>query len=451
MEHNNFGERLKSLLRKQKKTQAQVAHAIGTSIPSVNRWTKGGQIEYSNLRSLAQYLDVNWIWLRYGDEAIESLQQIPNGDTNAKDSRREYLNQIMDSEARMSQALEMADIITWEWNVLTGSVDCSSNASDFFGVEENNLPNCMLPYADMSIEELLSVFGADEPHTWDFSSETSQGALKWFNSKAKLYFDASGRPTKVIGICSEITTRKEVENALEKKELLLRRILETIPVGFWGADENGIINLTNPEAERIWGGSTFSKLEHYLNTQSWSTSDGHQLEASERPLARAIELKEATEPVVMTIKSLDGNLKTIFSYAAPLYNSHNEFLGAFEINQDITKIKNNEIKSLENDIENSLYYERCDYGSLLIKNGNIIRASRYALTLAKKKSTSLLNLELLFSQNTVLEIDRIALSETPHQVHLTDYGRDKDKCFQIYISSLPHASGHYTAIVFFAP
>ena len=66
MKKNGFGERLKVLLKQNSLTQAQVASAIGTSIPSVNRWTKGGEIEYDNLRALADFLKVNWVWLRYG-------------------------------------------------------------------------------------------------------------------------------------------------------------------------------------------------------------------------------------------------------------------------------------------------------------------------------------------------------------------------------------------------
>ncbi|MDD1794219.1 helix-turn-helix domain-containing protein [Enterovibrio makurazakiensis] len=204
MDQSGFSERLTSLLKQKKKTQAHVASAIGTSVPSVHRWTKGGQIEYKNLRSLAEYLDVNWIWLRYGDEAVESVQQMQVNDTAATNRRQEYLNQIMDSENRMRQALDMADIVTWEWNVLTGSVECSKNAATLFNVAENNLPNCMLPYTEKSIEELLNIFGKDEPHTWDFSVEGTNKSIFWFTSRAKLYFDVSGRPTKVIGVSFEI-------------------------------------------------------------------------------------------------------------------------------------------------------------------------------------------------------------------------------------------------------
>jgi transcriptional regulator with XRE-family HTH domain len=61
MKRNGFGDRLKALLKQKNLTQAQVAAAVNTSVPSVSRWTKGGEIEYNNLQVLADYLDVNWI------------------------------------------------------------------------------------------------------------------------------------------------------------------------------------------------------------------------------------------------------------------------------------------------------------------------------------------------------------------------------------------------------
>src|SRR5690606_475417 len=154
---NGFGERLKALLKQKSLTQGQVALAVGTSIPSVNRWTKGGEIEYENLRSLADFLEVNWVWLRYGDEAIESLQAVEPEKNVMKDLRREYLNQILENEARMKAALEMAQIINWEWNVLTGTVSCSENASELFGVTIEHLPNCMMPFTQLPIEQIIEI------------------------------------------------------------------------------------------------------------------------------------------------------------------------------------------------------------------------------------------------------------------------------------------------------
>lgn len=342
MKKNGFGERLKTLLKQKKLTQAQVANAVGTSIPSVNRWTKGGEIEYQNLRTLADFLAVNWVWLRYGDEAIESLNMADPEDSPVKDLRREYLNQILESEARMKAALEMAQIINWEWNVLTDTVNCSENATALFGVSTDHLPNCMLPFTQLSLEELITTFGNGQPHNWDYQIITDTNEVKWFTSRAELVYDAAKRPLKVIGISVDITDRKQAETALEQSEYTLKKIIDIIPVGLWVADKTGQITLANPEVQRIWGEAKYVGLDQYDEYKGWWEKSGEELGATGWTLARAVQAGETSKPEIVNIEAFDGKARTIIMHATPLKDRQDNVIGAIEINQDITELKNTE-------------------------------------------------------------------------------------------------------------
>ena len=75
MDANSFAFRLKELLEHHKLTLQAVGTALGISRTAVHKWTRGGEIDYDNLRKLADFLKVNWIWLRYGDEALQNIQQ----------------------------------------------------------------------------------------------------------------------------------------------------------------------------------------------------------------------------------------------------------------------------------------------------------------------------------------------------------------------------------------
>ena len=46
---SGFSKRLSHLMKEKQLTLAQVASAIGTSAPSVHRWTKGGEIDYTRV------------------------------------------------------------------------------------------------------------------------------------------------------------------------------------------------------------------------------------------------------------------------------------------------------------------------------------------------------------------------------------------------------------------
>jgi PAS domain S-box-containing protein len=341
MKKNGFGDRLKELIKQKQLTQAQVAQAVSTSVPSVNRWTKGGEIEYDNLRTLADFLEVNWVWLRYGDEAIQSLQQTQPDNGAMTDMRREYLNQILDNEARMKSALEMAQIIHWEWNVLTGALTLSDNADEVFGCDPKRAEPALLPFADKQLEDLLTLFKEAQPYHWDFSLGTNS-KTKWFSSSAKLQFDSLQRPVKLIGVTADITARKQAEQALERSEYMMRKIIDLIPVGLWAADEQGTICLANPEVKRIWGGAKYVSLDQYGEYKGWWEKNGEEVGTEGWTLARAVSKGESSTPEVVNIKAFDGVHRTITMYATPLYDTNDKIIGAIEVNQDITDIKNTE-------------------------------------------------------------------------------------------------------------
>lgn len=341
MKRNGFGERLKQLLKQKELTQAQVANAVGTSVPSVNRWTKGGEIEYENLRSLANFLDVNWVWLRYGDEAIESLRSISPENDTMTDMRREYLNQILDNETRMKTALEMAQIVNWEWNVLTGTLMLSDNAQTVFGCDPKTVESAMLPFASLTLESLIDQFRQEQPYSWDFHINQDT-ETRWFSCSARLVFDSLQRPLRVIGVSVDITARKVAEQAVERSEYLMRKIIETVPVGLWAADEHGTICLANPEVKRIWGGARYVGLDQYGQYKGWWDKNNEELGPEGWGLATAYSSGKSSAPELVNIEAFDGERRTIIMYGASLFDNKGNIIGALEINQDVTESKNTE-------------------------------------------------------------------------------------------------------------
>lgn len=346
MKENGFPERLKALLQQKQLTLAQVAKGIGTSAPSVHRWTRGGEIEYANLRTLADFLDVNWVWLRYGEDAINDLQDTLPANGAMSDLRRKYLGQIMASEARMNLAQEMAHIVTWEWNVLTGELTASPNAAQIFGSPLEAVRPQLLPFETLPLAELLAQYEHhNQPHERDFSLPPHGGAEeRWFASRSQLQFDPQQRPCSIVGVCIDVTQRKHMEAALERSEYLMRKIIEIIPVGLWIADHNGRITTANPEAERIWGGAKFVDLEHYGEYQGWWESSGEKVGSDGWTLARAVREGEASRGEIVNIEAFDGKRRTIIMSAIPLLDVNNAIIGAIEVNQDITELKQAENK-----------------------------------------------------------------------------------------------------------
>ena len=339
-----FPIRLKTLLAQKHLTMTEVAQAINISAPSVHRWTRGGEIDYENLRALANFLEVNWIWLRYGDEAIEGLKESINNSESVAEERRDYLSKIVESEARMNLAQDMARIATWEWNVLTNELKGSPNSELIFGLPIEKIRSSLLPFEALSLSALIEKFSESElVQEWDINLPQPVGEEdRWFATRGKLLYDAQHRPIKIIGVSIDITLRKHMQRTMEKSEYITRKVIETIPVGLWIADQNGKIAMANPEAERIWGGAKFVDLEHYGDYKGWWEDTGKEIGNEGWTLARAIKYGEVSRGETVNIEAFDGEQRTIIMSAIPLFDHENSIIGAIEVNQDITTLKQTE-------------------------------------------------------------------------------------------------------------
>lgn len=417
--NNGFSERLSHLMKEKQLTLAQVASAIGTSAPSVHRWTKGGEIDYGNLRSLADFLEVNWIWLRYGDEAITSAQDNLPEQSPMVDMRRKYLSEIMESEARMKSALKMAQVVCWEWNVLSETLSFSENAIDVFGTDPEELREALLPFERLSLEELLTQFKDNQSYDWDFNLKSADGKeTKWFTSRGTLIKDAMQRPLKVLAISTDITERKKTEQALEFSELMMRNMIEIIPVGLCGSDQSGHICILNPEVRRIWGGEKFVDLEDYGEYKGWRESSGEELGAEGWALARAFKYGEVCEKETVNIESFDGKKKTIVMYAAPLLDAQKNIIGAIEVNQDITEIKDIE-RRLKSGYQNWLsIFNQEDIGILRLgSDGAINDMNKKLAAICRRTPADIINqrMNVLFDESTVSKIEDLITSNKHNQ------------------------------------
>jgi PAS domain S-box-containing protein len=231
-----FASRLKGLLAQRKLMLKQVAEAVSVSPSAVHKWTRGGEIEYERLLALARFLGVNWVWLRYGEQALADLGNAGGTDPHIRALRQKHLGEIMESEARMKLAQEAAGIVTWEWNVLSDALSCSSNDAALFGrsiASMDELRACVHPGDAARVKELLQrSLAAQGMQEWEFRV-LRDGETRWISSRATLVRDADQRPVKVIGVSLDITERRRAEAALRRNEALLAKAQELAHLGGW--------------------------------------------------------------------------------------------------------------------------------------------------------------------------------------------------------------------------
>ncbi|MDD5730312.1 MAG: PAS domain S-box protein [Candidatus Omnitrophica bacterium] len=157
-------------------------------------------------------------------------------------------------------------------------------------------------------------------------------------SKSPL-LDAEGKYIGMLQMFTDITERKKIEIALRQKEELVRRVLESLPVGVWITEKDGKIIHVNPAGLKIWGGAKFVGLENYGEYRGRSLITGKRVEPQEWPLARAVTKGETVLNEEIEIECFDGMKKIILNSAVPLMDAENNISGAIVVDQDITERK----------------------------------------------------------------------------------------------------------------
>jgi PAS domain S-box-containing protein len=161
--------------------------------------------------------------------------------------------------------------------------------------------------------------------------------------------------------------RQRTEEALRQSEERLKRVLETLPVGVWIADEEGTITHGNPAGQQIWAGARYIGPEQFGEYKAWWLHTGKRVEPEEWGVARAISKGEVSLEEEIEIECFDGTHKIVLNWAVPILGPNQEIKGAVAVNQDITervraeeelRQSKNELQALFDHMSNGFAYHK---------------------------------------------------------------------------------------------
>ncbi|MBJ6725761.1 PAS domain-containing sensor histidine kinase [Geomesophilobacter sediminis] len=133
-----------------------------------------------------------------------------------------------------------------------------------------------------------------------------------------------------------IAEREQAERELREQEGRLRMVLETLPVGVWIVDAEGVIVFGNQAGQRIWSGAQYVGVEQYDKYKGWWSNTGVRIEPEKWGAARAVTRGDTSLNEEIDIECFDGARKTILHSAVPLRDAGQRITGAVIINQDIS-------------------------------------------------------------------------------------------------------------------
>jgi len=146
-----------------------------------------------------------------------------------------------DAEARLQLALEVADMVTYDWDMVTGLVVRSANAAHVLGVQTEGPTATRDEFmARVHPDDRACVLEAERrafrpPHLLDveYRIVRPDGDVRWIADRARVYVGPDGSAVRMIGARMDITAHRRTESALRLSEERLRLALEAGRLGSW--------------------------------------------------------------------------------------------------------------------------------------------------------------------------------------------------------------------------
>src|SRR5215510_5232004 len=135
--------------------------------------------------------------------------------------RREHEGKLMESEARLQDALRAGEVTAFDWIVHTGHSQRSENAAQILGYDPKEAYTAthflerIHPGDRQDYQACVRGLRPDKPaYAVTFRYLRPDGREVWFEEAAKAEFDTMGRVARVRGLTRDITERKRVESEL---------------------------------------------------------------------------------------------------------------------------------------------------------------------------------------------------------------------------------------------
>lgn len=251
--------------------------------------------------------------------------------------RRQFEAALRESEARFRRAQRIAQVGSWEFDMVRGTVTASEEAHRIYGLPMGRLwtisevREIALPeYRPMLAEALRALVEEGKPYEIDYRiRRPSDGAVVAIHTMAE--YDAERR--MVLGALQDVTRRKEAETRLMRTTSTLEAIYRASPLPLFALDRESKVTLWNPAAEEMFGW----REEEVVGQTLPIVVDGKQAIAEEfkqRLLAGESILGVEHEPV-----RRDGVPISALLFASPVREGENRISGTISILMDVTEQK----------------------------------------------------------------------------------------------------------------
>jgi PAS domain S-box-containing protein len=191
--------------------------------------------------------------------------------------------ELRESEERLRLAAEAGKMYAFDWDTTTDEIVRSGQCADIFNWMEDPTRDTGRQFISRIHPEDRWVYARpDESLTprnpayqTDFRVLRPDGSVVWLESRGRALFDRQGRRLRIIGMATNVTARKDIEEALQRKDAQLAEAQRIAKLGSWRWELTSDAVTWSEELYRICGldpnlpAPNFKEHPQLFTSESW--------------------------------------------------------------------------------------------------------------------------------------------------------------------------------------
>jgi PAS domain S-box-containing protein len=254
---------------------------------------------------------------------------------------------LQEGRERLSLALQASQTGVWDWNLQRQEIKWDDptvklyglRPGEFKGTYEHAL-SLIRPEDRNGVAQAVAEAIAEKKELRiEFAVVWPDGSVHDMATRAKAFYDSTGKPVRMIGVTQDVTERKRADEASRR----LAAIVQFSDDAIISKNLSGIIQSWNKGAERLFGYTAEEAIGQPIMNLIIPTDRAEE----EQQIIERIRRAEPTDHYQTIRRRKDGTFIDVSITVSPVRNESGTIVGASKIARDITDMKQTQA-ALEN-------------------------------------------------------------------------------------------------------